>query len=81
MTENRNLTGDEIAGAILALIVLLVPLFFVVVFPDTPWVAKYLGDGRIFLCWVIVFGLVWVFRKKFDQLMKFVFADHKQADK
>ena len=64
----RNATPDELLAGLVAIIVLVVPMFLVVVFPENSLVAVLFGNGRIFVFWAIFFGLVFVFRRKIDQL-------------
>ena len=65
---NRDVTADEMAAVIVSVIVLIVPIFLVVVFPDNGVVSALFGNGRIFVFWVIVYGFVYIFRKQVDRI-------------
>lgn len=65
---NRDATADEIVVVVVSVIVLIVPLFLVVVFPENAIVSTLLGNGRIFVFWVFVYGLVYIFRKDIDKI-------------
>ena len=65
---NRNITADELVAAVVSLIVLIVPIFLVVVFPDNGIVSSLFGGGRIVAFWVFVYGFAYVFRKDIDRI-------------
>ena len=66
--RNRKVTADELLAAAASLGVLFVPIFLVVAFPENSTVATLFGGGRIFVFWAVIFGLVFIFRRKIDRL-------------
>jgi undecaprenyl pyrophosphate phosphatase UppP len=66
--SNRDATADEILAVVLSVIILIVPIFLIVVFPDNGVVSTLFGNGRIILFWVVVYGLVFIFRKDIDEI-------------
>ena len=65
---NRDATADEILAVVVSVIILIVPIFLVFVFPDNGVVSTLFGNGRIIVFWVLVYGLVYVFRKDIDKI-------------
>ncbi len=64
---NRQVTGDELAGFILLILVVVIPTFLVGLLPENKYVSFFLGGGRIFLIWAVFFSLVWLFRESIDR--------------
>lgn len=58
MVADRELTRSEIFNAGSCLLIFLVPLFFLVVYPDYKLVETTLGSGRVFIFWFLVYSLV-----------------------
>jgi hypothetical protein len=71
MTKSRReLNSVEILVSILLVLVLVVPLTLLVAYPENSWIKAILGEGRIFLMWVIVFSLIYYNREKLDALIQ-----------
>ena len=71
---NRNLTRDEIAGAALAGLVIGLPILLLVFFPDVRVVRVVLGEGRVFIFWLVVFGYVTFNRGRVDSFFRRFFG-------
>ena len=72
-------TAEDLIGVVIALVLILVPLYLVVVFPDNRWVHVTLGDGRILLFWGISFGAIAVFRKRFDRAVTAIINRYRKS--
>ena len=66
-SENRNVTTEDLILAATSLAILLIPIFLLVVFPENRIVATTLGGGRVIIFWIVIYGAVWIFRKKIDR--------------
>ena len=67
---NRNLTRDELAGAALAGLLIGLPILLLVFFPDAGVVRVVLGEGRVFIIWLVVFGYVVFNRGRVDAFFR-----------
>ena len=57
-TEKSDIvTGPEMVLSAIGIVTLIVPLFLLRIHPDKVWVQAYLGGGRVFLIWGVVFGV------------------------
>lgn len=73
-SPKRNMTRDEIAGAALAGLVLGVPILLLLFFPNARVVHVVLGEGRVFIVWLVVFGFVAFNRGRVDALFRRIFG-------
>lgn len=79
--KDEQVTPEHGIIAILSLALLLVPIILLVIIPKNTIVSSLLGDGKVFLIWATVFGLVFVFRGRADQFFAKMTENRKRTNK
>ena len=67
MNSNRNLTKVEIINSVICLALFLVPLLLLVLFPDAKLVDLFLGQGRVFIVWLVFYFFVFLYWYFFER--------------
>ena len=57
---DQKMSGKTISIALITVLVMVGSLFLVVLFPENIIIQFLLGSGRIFIFWLVLFGLIYI---------------------